>query len=210
MEYMIRDWVNWRWLSGDHIVEQHIHNMDVANWFLGKHPVSAEGVGSRQRRPTGDCYDNFSIDFIYEDEVHVNSMCRQINGCSNHVGQTLRGTGGYTNAANTIWKPDGTELYKYAYPLDDDGNEDPALLIKSQVQEHIDLVEAIRNGESIVQAEETAISTLTAIMGRQAAYTGQKITWEEMMSSDLKLGPEKIEMGPVEMEYLVPKPGTPA
>ena len=208
MEYMIRDWVNWIWLSGDHIVEQHIHNVDVANWFFGKQPISAEGVGSRQRRVTGDCYDNFSVDYIYDDDVHLNSMCRQINDCSNHVNQTIRGTKGYTNTENTIWNPDGTVLYEHKYPLDEAGEESKALMVKPMVQEHIDLVEAIRTGNQIVQAEETAKSTLTMIMGRQAAYTGQKVTWDEMMGSDLKLGPDIIELGPVDIEYTVPLPGT--
>src|SRR5665647_152039 len=85
MEYMIRDWVNWSWLSGDHIIEQHVHNIDVINWFTGKRPVSAVSFGSRQRRPTGDQYDFFSTDFIYEGGIHVHSMCRQINGCENNV-----------------------------------------------------------------------------------------------------------------------------
>jgi len=66
MEFMLRDWVNWTWLSGDHIVEQHVHNIDVSNWFVGSHPLEAVGMGSRLRRPTGDCYDNFSVDFIYD------------------------------------------------------------------------------------------------------------------------------------------------
>ncbi len=208
MEYMIRDWVNWTWLSGDHIVEQHIHNIDVANWFTGKVPVSATGVGSRQRRLTGDCYDNFSIDFIYEDNVHLNSMCRQINDCSNNVGEYLRGTAGYTNCKNTIWNPDGSVQFAFEYPLNEDGEPDAKAMISPLDQEHIVLVTAIRNGESIVQAEETARSTLTAIMGRHAAYTGKTVTWEEMMKAEWKLGPEKIELGPVDMEVIIPKPGS--
>jgi myo-inositol 2-dehydrogenase / D-chiro-inositol 1-dehydrogenase len=92
MEWMIRDWVNWCWLSGDHIVEQHVHNIDVANWFIGGHPVKAVGFGSRQRRVTGDQYDNFSIDYVYEDGRHVHSMCRQINGCANGVYEIFHGT----------------------------------------------------------------------------------------------------------------------
>jgi len=208
MEYMIRDWVNWIWLSGDHIVEQHIHNVDVANWFFGKQPLSAEGVGSRQRRVTGDCYDNFSVDFLYDENIHMHSMCRQINDCDRFVGQSIRGTKGYTNTQDTLWNPDGTELYKYQYPLDENGEPSRASRFQEMVQEHVDLVEAIRTGNQIVEAEETAKSTLTMIMGRQAAYTGKKVTWDEMMSSDLKLGPDIIELGPVDMEYMVPIAGT--
>lgn len=77
-EYMIKDWVNWKWLSGDHIVEQHVHNIDVFTWFSGLKPVKAVGFGSRQRRITGDQYDNFSIDFTMENGIHLHSMCRQI------------------------------------------------------------------------------------------------------------------------------------
>ncbi|MFC2113326.1 Gfo/Idh/MocA family protein [Bacteroidota bacterium] len=208
MEYMIRDWVNWTWLSGDHIVEQHIHQLDVAHWFFGKVPVSATGVGSRQRRLTGDCYDNFSVDFVYDDEVHMHSMCRQINDCSNNVSQMIRGTNGYTNCNNAIWNPDGSTMYEFTYPIDENGESSSSSMLSPMVQEHIDLVEAIRTGNQVVLAEETAKSTLVAIMGREAAYTGKTITWEEMMGSDLKLGPETIALGPVDMEYMVPKPGS--
>ncbi len=206
MEWMIRDWVNWTWLSGDHLVEQHIHNIDVSNWFVGKAPVEAVGMGSRLRRPTGDCYDNFSVDFIYDDTVHMNSMCRQINDCANNVSEYLRGTKGYTNARESIWDHAGNVLYKYEAPVDASGestrNDD-------YVQEHIDLVAAIRTGNQIVEAEETAKSNLTAIMGRESAYTGKKVTWEEMMGSDLKLGPEgEIKLGPVDMKKVIPIAGS--
>ncbi|MFO7933689.1 MAG: Gfo/Idh/MocA family oxidoreductase [Bacteroidales bacterium] len=206
MEYMIRDWVNWIWLSGDHIVEQHIHNIDVSNWFIGKAPLEAVGVGSRQRRVTGNCYDNFSVDFVYERDVHMHSMCRQINDCANRVGEHLRGTKGYTNCADTIWDPEGNPLYVYETPVDENGEP----LVNSGLdQEHVDLVAAIRNGEQIVEAEETARSNMTAIMGREAAYTGKNITWEEMMGSGLKLGPEgELSMGPVDIEAVVPVPGS--
>ncbi|MCK4992784.1 MAG: Gfo/Idh/MocA family oxidoreductase, partial [Bacteroidales bacterium] len=206
MEYMLRDWVNWTWLSGDHIVEQHIHNIDVSNWFVGEAPLEAVGMGSRLRRPTGDCYDNFSVDFVYNDKVHMNSMCRQINDCANFVGQQIRGTKGYTNAGNTIWNPDGTIKYEFKFPTDENGE---VIRVNAQDQEHVDLVAAIRNGEQIVQAEETAKSTLTAIMGRQAAYTGLKVTWDDMMGSGLKLGPEaELTLGPVDMKAVIPVAGS--
>jgi myo-inositol 2-dehydrogenase/D-chiro-inositol 1-dehydrogenase len=195
MEYMIRDWVNWTWLSGDHIVEQHIHNIDVSNWFIGKQPLKAVGVGSRQRRITGDCYDNFSVDFVYENEVHMHSMCRQIDDCANNVSEFLRGTKGYTNCGKTVWDQEGNILYEYNSLLDEQG--------------HIDLVNAIRTGNQIVEAEETAKSCLTAIMGRESAYTGREITWEEMMGSGLKLGPEgELSFGPVDIKAVIPVPGS--
>ena len=206
MEFMLRDWVNWIWLSGDHIVEQHVHNIDVGNWFMGKVPVEAVGVGSRQRRVTGDCYDNFSVDFVYDKNVHMHSMCRQINDCANNVSEYLRGTSGYTNCASIIWDPDGNPLYKYEVPADENG--EPAVN-NGYDQEHVDLVAAIRTGEQIVEAEETARSNMTAIMGRQAAYTGKLVTWEDMMGSGLKLGPEgPFALGPVNIKKLVPVPGS--
>ncbi|KPK80475.1 MAG: oxidoreductase [Bacteroides sp. SM23_62_1] len=208
MEFMIRDWVNWCWLSGDHIVEQHIHNIDVINWFMGKFPVSAVGFGSRQRRVTGDQYDNFSVDFVYDGEVHMHSMCRQINDCTNNVSEYIRGTEGYTNCVNTIWNPDGTVKWQYEYPLDESGEPTNKVKVDPYVQEHIDLITAIRTGQQVNEAEFTAMSNLTAIMGRISAYTGLQVTWDEMMSSDLKLGPESLEMGDVDMEVVIPVPGS--
>ncbi len=206
MEFMLRDWVNWTWLSGDHIVEQHVHNIDVSNWFVGGHPLEAVGMGSRLRRPTGDCYDNFSVDFIYDKSVHMNSMCRQINDCATNVSEYIRGTKGYTNGKDTIWDAAGTELYKWDKPVNDEGESTQT---SDYVQEHIALVNAIRTGNQIVEAEETAISVLTAIMGRQSAYTGKKVTWEEMMGSDLQIGPKgELALGPVDMKAVIPVAGS--
>jgi len=209
MEYMIRDWVNWTWLSGDHIVEQHIHNIDVSNWFMGKPPVEAVGMGSRLRRLTGDCYDNFAIDFVYEKQIHMGSQCRQINDCANSVSEHIRGAKGLMIAGDSrfqIYGPDASLLYEYTSPVDAEGKK---LENNPYVQEHIDLVAAIRTGNQIVEAEETAKSNLTAIMGRQAAYTGKKVTWEEMMGSGLKLGPKgEMKMGPVDMDKSIPVAGS--
>ena len=211
LEWMIRDWVNWTWLSGDHIVEQHVHNIDVSNWFMGKAPVEAVGMGSRLRRLTGDCYDNFSVDFVYDKQVHMGSMCRQINDCANSVSEHITGTKGYMIVGDRqqhIWDHEGNLLYEYKSPEDENGEpleNDP------YVQEHIDLVAAIREGNQIVEAEETAKSVLTAIMGRHAAYTGTKVTWEEMMGAGWKLGPEgELAMGPVDMNKVPPIAGSAA
>jgi myo-inositol 2-dehydrogenase / D-chiro-inositol 1-dehydrogenase len=207
MEYMIRNWVNWTWLSGDHIVEQHVHNLDVMNWFTGAHPVKATGFGSRLRRVTGDQYDNFSIDFTFENGTHIHSMCRQINGCVNSVSERLQGTKGSTNCRNAVLDLTGTELWKYAYPLDKDGKPTNNVSVDPYVQEHIDLVTAIRTGQTFNELENTAISTMTAIMGRISAYTGKETTYEEMMNSDLKIGPAVFDFGPVNIPKDVPVAG---
>ncbi|MCK4771447.1 MAG: Gfo/Idh/MocA family oxidoreductase [Candidatus Latescibacteria bacterium] len=208
MENMLRDWVNWTWLSGDHIVEQHLHNIDVINWFTGMHPVKALGFGGRHRRQTGDQFDFFSIDFVYENGIHIHSMCRQISGCSDNVSEHVRGTKGYSNCVNTLFEPDGEMIWEYPYELDEEGNP-KRLGSQAYFQEHIDLVTAIRTNKPINEAENTAISTMTAIMGRISCYTGKEVTWEEMMNSDLKIGPDKIEVGPSDYRAVVPVPGTP-
>ncbi|MGI6338145.1 MAG: Gfo/Idh/MocA family protein [Bacteroidales bacterium] len=209
MEWMIRDWVNWTWLSGDHIVEQHVHNLDVMNWFFGTHPVKAVGMGSRLRRVTGDQYDNFSIDYTFENGVHVHSMCRQINGCANSVSERLQGSKGSTNCQSTILNLAGEEIWKYEYPLDSDGKPTNSVSVDPYVQEHIDLITAIRTGKPFNELEATAISTLVGIMGRVSAYTGKETTYEEMMNSDLKLGPTVFVFGPVDIPKEVPIAGLP-
>ncbi len=210
MEAMLRDWVNWTWLSGDHIVEQHVHNIDVVNWFAGMHPVKAVGFGSRIRRQTGDQFDNFSNDFIYENGMHVHSMCRQISGCSNNVSEYVRGTNGYTicDDGPILFNPDGEAIWEFPYELNEEGNP-RKLGNQAYNQEHVDLVTSIRTNNPINEAENTAISTMTAIMGRTSCYTGQEVTWEEMMNSDMKIGPVTMEMGPSDYRAVIPVPGTP-
>jgi myo-inositol 2-dehydrogenase/D-chiro-inositol 1-dehydrogenase len=204
---MIRDWVNWTWLSGDHIVEQHVHNLDVMDWFTGTHPVKAVGMGSRLRRVTGNQYDNFSIDYTFENGIHFHSMCRQINGCVNNVSERIQGSKGSTNCHDTILDLTGNQVWKYEYPLDKDGKPGRDVSVDPYVQEHIDLVTAIRTGKPINEAENTAISTLVAIMGRISAYTGKETTYEEMMNSDLKLGPKVFNFGPVDIDKTIPIAG---
>jgi len=207
MEYMIRTWSNWTWTCGDHIVEQHVHNIDVINWFTGKHPVKALAFGSRIRRTYGNQYDNFSTDFVFENGMHEHSMCRQINKCSNNVSEFIQGTKGSTNCQNTIWDLAGNVIWQYAYPLDKQGKPTRTVSVDPYVQEHIDLVTAIRTGKIINEGENFAASTLCGIMGRISAYTGKQVTWEEMMNSDLKLGPKVFEFGPVDIDKSVPLAG---
>ncbi|NLN31293.1 MAG: Gfo/Idh/MocA family oxidoreductase [Bacteroidales bacterium] len=209
MTYMLRNWNNFCWLCGDHILDTHVHNIDVINWFLGKHPERAVGYGGRARRVTGDQYDFFSIDFDYGNGVSSHSMCRQIDSCANATGELIVGTEGYTNCQNTIWDHRGNIKWQFEYPRDENGNPMNQPVIPPYVQEHMHLVYAIRTGDYVNEAEQTALSTLTAIMGRTAAYTGRAVTWDEIMKSDMFLGPSKLEFGKVDMKFETPVPGTP-
>jgi predicted dehydrogenase len=208
MEWMIRDWVNWCWLSGDHIVEQHVHNLDVIHWFAQSHPVKAVGLGGRARRVTGDQYDFFSIDYELESGVHVHSMCRQIDGCADNVSEFVSGSEGSTNCKDTIYGPKGEEVWKFGAEVKPEDEESEPSPNSPYLQEHIDLVTAIRTEKPMNEAVNTALSTLTAIMGRTSAYTGGETSWGELMASDLRLGPQNYELGPVDMEAVVPVPGS--
>jgi myo-inositol 2-dehydrogenase / D-chiro-inositol 1-dehydrogenase len=209
MEWMIRDWVNWTWLSGDHIVEQHVHNLDVMNWFTATHPVKAVGMGSRLRRVTGDQYDNFSVDFVFENDIHFHSMCRQINGCANNVSERIQGAKGAAYFTDAVFIKDlaGLDIWKYDYPLNDEGKPTRGKMKNAYDQEHVDMVTAIRTNQPFNELENTAVSTMTAIMGRISAYTGKETTWDEMMNSDLKLGPSVFAFGPVDIPKDVPVAG---
>ena len=213
MEWMIRDWVNWCWLSGDHIVEQHVHNVDVINWFTNSHPVKAVGMGGRARRVTGDQYDSFAVDYYLDNGVHVLSMCRQVDGCATNVSEFIVGTKGSSNCRDTIYGPNGDVVWSWKpegmseeQAKDEEARD--AAQTSPYVQEHIDLVTAIRNGTPMNEARNTATSTLVAIMGRTSAYTGQETNWDEMMGSEMRLGPDEYKLGPVGIKPVLPVPGT--
>ncbi|MDP4223562.1 MAG: Gfo/Idh/MocA family oxidoreductase [Bacteroidota bacterium] len=196
MEYMLRNWVNFCWLSGDHIVEQFIHEIDVMNWYLGRIPVRARAWGGRQRRVTGDQYDFFSVEYIYDNSMHTHCVARQITGCDNLTEQFIVGTKGFANAKGTLYNLKGEEIWKYPYP--EEGSKDETWKITDPyVQEHINLVTGIRTGNTVNDGEAQVNSTLICIMGRMSAYTGKDVTWEEVMSSDMSLGPKTYEFGPV-------------
>jgi predicted dehydrogenase len=206
---MIKDWVNWTWLSGDHIVEQHVHNLDVFTWFSGLKPVKAVGFGSRQRRVTGDQFDNFSIDFTMENGIHLHSMCRQIDGCVNNVSEFIQGTKGSlsTHGKTVIKDLAGNEIWSY------DGEAEKANFKQTDpyTLEHVNWINLIRAGKSIDQASETAVANMAAIMGRESAYTGLEITWEAMTAAPLDLTPKDINLtGKMDMSgFVVPVAGKP-
>ncbi|MDD4589416.1 MAG: Gfo/Idh/MocA family oxidoreductase [Parabacteroides sp.] len=208
-EYMIKDWVNWKWLSGDHIVEQHVHNIDVFLWMSGLKPVKAVGFGSRQRRLTGDQYDNFSIDFTMENGIHLHSMCRQIDGCVNNVSEFIQGTKGTWSTENgdTVIKDNtGKEIWKYDKEAEKTAHKqnDPYVL------EHVNWVNCIRSNKPIELASATAASCMAAIMGRESAYTGAETTWDAMAASALDYTPKDLNLGKMDMTgFVVPVPGTP-
>lgn len=168
-DYMAMNWLNFAELSGDHITEQHVHNLDVANWFLGRPPVMASGFGGRARRKTGNQFDFFSIDYDYGDGVHIHSQCRQIAGTYQRVGEFFRGTEGEYNGK--------IESKKSVTLADVQGHDDP------YVQEHIDLLKSIFANKPLNEARQVAESTLTAVMGRISAYTGQVIRWVDLMEN---------------------------
>jgi predicted dehydrogenase len=186
LEWQLRNWLYFTWLAGDHIVEQHIHNIDVCNWVKGEHPVKAMGVGGRQVRTDpayGHIYDHFAIEFEYADGVKMLSMCRQQDGTSARVGEHVVGTRGTSNA-NTYLKGEKPWEFKGERP-------------NPYVLEHRNLLTAIRGGRYINEGRQVAESTLTAIMGRMAAYTGLEVTWEQAYNSQESLVPEKLEFGPM-------------
>jgi predicted dehydrogenase len=192
-------------LSGDHLLDQAIHNIDVVTWFTGMRPIQAVGFGGRAQRLTGDIYDFFSVNYYYENNKRMLATARQIDGCDGNVSEQVLGTDGVAllNDAGNISIVDykGNVLWKYDY------EKNP---VKNPYdQEHVHLVESIRLNKKINQAEDLAYSTLIAILGREAAYTGKSISWDDIMSSPLRYGPETYEMGPLPFyhEGEAPKPG---
>jgi len=197
MEYQCRNWYYFCWLSGDQIVEMVIHQIDLMNWAMGAHPVSALGIGGRQVRTDpkyGNIWDHMSVDYEYPGGVHVNCILTQWDNCESKVGIALVGTTGESDAKSTIR---GANRWRYR------GERTNA-----SVYEHTELIESIRKGQARNDALDFAAeSTLTAIMGRESAYTGRLVTWEEMLNSDLDLVPEIIKPGPAPKRP-VPMPGT--
>ena len=181
MEYMLRNWYFYSWLSGDHIVEQHVHNLDVLNWAIGAPPVEAVGVGGRQWRVEpqfGNIYDHFGVRYRYANGAVVVSLARQINDTQPLVTEGIIGTKGRASAGRI----DGAGAWKWDGP-----NPNP------YEQEHADLIAGIRAGKPLNEARQVAESTLTAIMGRMAAYTGQAVSWDfALKESKLDLTPKEI------------------
>jgi predicted dehydrogenase len=190
LTWQMRNWYNFTWLCGDHIVEQHVHNIDVINWTIRAHPVKALGMGFRTRNNPefGHIYDFFAVDYEYPNGVHVISNCRQITNCDQDISEFVRGTKG-TSQLNA-YQINGKSVYRRR-------KED----VSPYIQEHTDLIESIRKNDPINELKNVAESTLTAIMGRMSAYTGKPITWEMAKNSTEDLMPAKLDWN---MELAVP------
>jgi predicted dehydrogenase len=188
LEWQLRNWNYFTWLSGDHYVEQHVHNLDVMNWVLGAHPLRAvAAVGGRQVRigkQQGHIFDHFAVEYEYPGGIRMFSQARQINGCDNLVEEAVVGTRGQSNCRDRIQLTAG-EGWRYRH-------RDPS----PYRQEHEDLVASIRAGTPINEAQNVAESTMTGILGREAAYSGRALEWDVAMRSTHRLGPGRYEFGP--------------
>ncbi len=186
MEWQCRNWLYFSWLSGDHIVEQHVHNIDVVNWAIGSMPVSVMGMGGRQVRVApeyGNIYDHFAVEFEYANGVRVASQCRQTKGAAERVGERIVGTKGVALGSGEIR---GEKPWKFA------ANE-----TNPYVLEHVDLIASIRGGKPLNEGRQIAESTMCAIMGRMSAYSGRAMSWDwAMKASTLDLSPAKYAFGP--------------
>lgn len=198
MEWQVRNWLYFDWLSGDHIVEQHVHNLDVMNWMMGSPPVRAFGMGGRQVRTDpkfGNIFDHFAIEYEYPDDRRVLSMCRQTAKAGGRVSELVLGTKGTADPSGRI---KGQNPYEY---------EGEGKNVNPLVKEHADLINAIMTGQHYNEGKRVAESTMTAIMGRMSAYTGQTVSWKWIMNaSKLDLTPPKYELGPLAVNP-VPMPG---
>jgi myo-inositol 2-dehydrogenase / D-chiro-inositol 1-dehydrogenase len=200
LEWQMRNWLYFTWLSGDHIVEQHIHNLDVINWAMGAHPVRAVGMGGRQSRISPDYghgYDHFAVDYEYPSGAHMMSMCRQIPDCANRVAETIVGTKGVCELESGAKRYElvGGSAYRFTGEA-----------TNPYVQEHTDLIASIRAGQPYNELKQVAETTLTAIMGRMSAYTGKAVTWEEALASSEALVPTTLAFGPMPVPS-VARPG---
>ncbi len=186
MEWQCRNWLYFSWTSGDHIVEQHVHNIDVVNWAFGSLPRAIAAMGGRQVRVKpeyGNIFDHFAVEFEYAGGVRVASYCRQTDGCAERVEEKIIGSKGVAFGYGEIkgakpWKFEGEEANPY-------------------VQEHADLIASIRKGKPLNEGRQVAESTLCAIAGRMSAYTGRAVSWDWVMNaSKLDLFPANLEFGP--------------
>jgi predicted dehydrogenase len=182
MEYQMRNWYYFVWLCGDHICEQHIHNLDVINWVKKAYPARCWGMGGREVRKGkdhGEIFDHHAVEYEYADGSRMFSQCRHIRGCWSSVSEHVIGTKGTCDVSGHIIS--GADKWKYRGE-----NNDP------YQTEHDRLFAAIRENTALNDAENGAKSTLTAIMGRMATYSGKEVSWDNALNSKIDLMPETL------------------
>jgi predicted dehydrogenase len=190
MEWQMRNWYYFTWLSGDFNVEQHVHYLDVCAWLMkNEYPIKAVGMGGRQVRigpEYGHIYDHHSVVYEYANGARLFSNCRQQSGCHNDMSSHVMGSKGVAEVSESRLAISGSSEWTYR------GKDD-----NFYQTEHDELFASIRSGKPINNGDYMAKSTLLAIMGRMATYTGQVVTWEQAMNSKEDLTPEKYEWGPI-------------
>lgn len=199
MEYQMRNWYYFNWLSGDHIVEQHIHNLDVINWVKGTTPVRAQGLGGREVRKGqdhGEIFDHHAVEFEYEDGTRLYSYCRHIPGCWSSVSEHVHGTNGFADISNGMIRIKGWEAWRYR------GDKN-----NPYQTEHDDLFASIRSGNPLNEGEMGAMSTMTSIFGRMATYSGKMLTWKDALASDISLAPQEYSFSATPPVASVAVPG---
>ncbi|MCA9062823.1 MAG: Gfo/Idh/MocA family oxidoreductase [Planctomycetaceae bacterium] len=219
MEYQMRNWYYFNWLCGDHITEQHIHNLDVINWLMGDYPVEAQGQGGRQVRTGkeyGEIFDHHFVEYTYEaggEQTFMLSQCRHIQNCMNSVTEFAHGSNGWCELSEgRIFDAKGNLTWEY--PRKD--GEKRRNLHDGWQQEHHDLFAALRKGERPNEAEYGAYSSMTSVLGRMATYSGKAIKWADALASDIRISPVEqfhafTDTPPVlpndDMTYAIPTPG---
>lgn len=180
LERQIRNWYHYIWLSGDHICEQHVHNLDVCNWIMQDHPIRCWGQGARQQLgdKSGEIWDNFAIEYEYKNGVRLSSYCGQIKRDWSSVSEAVHGTKGMSHTDSSNQRVAAWRFKKDA--------------IDPYVQEHMDLINAIHNDSDLNEAKQVTDSTLTAIMGREAAYSGAGVEWDDILNSKFAYAPEQL------------------
>jgi predicted dehydrogenase len=193
LEKQIHNWYHYIWLSGDHICEQHVHNLDVCNWVMKATPVKCWGQGSRQQlgNKSGEIWDNFDVEYEYANGVRMYSYCGQIKRSWSSVSEAVHGTKGTSDPGGSI-RVKGESPWRSSLKLQS-GNP--------YVQEHIDLINAILNNTELNETKDVTDSTLTAIMGREAAYSGAEVTWDAIRDSKFAYGPELLYTDCAKMQF---------
>ena len=218
MEFQVHNWYHFCWLSGDNICEQHIHDIDVCNWVKGDHPAEANGMGACSLRyvgktkGTGQIFDHHFVEFTYADGVRLFSQCRQMAGCFNLVGVSVHGSEGESDCASYIkgkteWTVPGGPKVKGR------GKRAPGG-INPSVQEHKDLIDAIRNNAKYCEGWHGATSSMTTVLGRMATYSGQVVKWDDAVAKGTSEFPATLAWNAIppvvpdaEGNYPIPVPG---